>query len=30
MSVYEKMIKVMDECDLDSYLDMLHDDYVFA
>ncbi len=30
MSVYEKMIKVMDECDLDSYLDMLHDDYVFV
>mgnify|MGYP000207675584 FL=1 len=30
MSVYKQMIKVMDDCDIESYLDMLHPDYVFV
>ena len=30
MSIYDKMIKAIDDCSLDDYLDLLHDDYVFV
>ena len=30
MSIYQKMIKVLEECDVEGYLDLLHDDYVFV
>ncbi len=29
MSIYSKMIKAMGNCNLDNYLKLLHDDYVF-
>ena len=30
MSIYKKMVKAIDDCNLDNYLDLLHDDYVFV
>ena len=30
MSIYIKMVKAIDDCNLDDYLDLLHDDYVFV
>ena len=29
MSLYDKMIKSIEDCNLDDYLNLLHDDYVF-
>ena len=29
MSIYKKMVKAIDDCNLNDYLDLLHDDYVF-
>ena len=29
MSIYNKMIKTIDDCNFEGYLDLLHDDYVF-
>ena len=30
MSIYNKMVKAIDDCNLDDYLSLLHDDYVFV
>ena len=30
MSIFDKMVKAIDDCNLDDYLDLLHDDYVFV
>ena len=30
MSIFNKMVKAIDDCNLDDYLDLLHDDYVFV
>ena len=30
MSIYNKMVKAIDDCNLDDYLNLLHDDYVFV
>ena len=30
MSIYNKMVKAIDNCNLEDYLDLLHDDYVFV
>ena len=30
MSIFNKMVKAIDDCNLDEYLDLLHDDYVFV
>ena len=30
MTIFNKMVKAIDDCKLDDYLDLLHDDYVFV
>ena len=30
MSIYKKMVKAIDDCNLNDYLNLLHDDYVFV
>ena len=30
MSIFNKMVKAIDDCNLDDYLDLLHDEYVFV
>ena len=30
MTIFNKMVKAIDDCNLDDYLDLLHDDYVFV
>ena len=30
MSIYNKMVKAIDDCNLDDYLNLLHDDYIFV
>ena len=30
MSIFNKMVKAIDDCNLDDYLNLLHDNYVFV
>ena len=30
MTIYNKMVKAIDDCKLDEYLSLLHDDYIFV
>ena len=30
MSIYDKMVKAIDDCNIDDYLNLLHDDYIFV
>ena len=30
MSIYENMVNTFEDCNLDNYLDLLHEDYVFV
>ena len=30
MSIYNKMSKTIDDCNLNDYLNLLHDDYIFV
>ena len=30
MSIYNKMVKAIDDCNLDDYLNLLHEDYIFV